>query len=80
MRRVVHSVALGAALVSVAVTIWRNDGALSAILRAVMAYCAFFIVSALLALAYRAGVLAENRPKSPPQQRGAAGAKGGGKG
>jgi len=80
MRRIVHSVALGAALVSVAVSIWRDDAAVSAIFRAVMAYCAFFIVSALLALAYRAGVLAENRPKSPPPQRGPAGAKGTGKG
>ncbi len=80
MRRVVHSVALGAALVSVAVSIWRNDGALSAILRAVMAYCAFFIVSALLALAYRAGVLAENRTKSPHPPRGAAVPKEAGKG
>ncbi len=80
MRRLVSTVALGAALVSVGVSIWREDGVVSALTRAVIAYLAFFIVSSLLALVYRAGVAAENRPKPPAPRRAAPPAKEPGKG
>jgi uncharacterized membrane protein YcjF (UPF0283 family) len=79
MRRLVNTIALGAALVTVGVSLWRDDTAWTALTRAAIAYLAFFIVGALLALAYRAGVVAENRPAAPVSQRGASGTKGSGK-
>jgi hypothetical protein len=77
MQRIVHTVSLLAALVALGVSIWRDAGPLDALKRAVIAYLGFFIVFAGLALAYRAGVQAENRPAPPPVQPPGAPPKGG---
>ena len=66
MQRVVNTLALMAALVALGVSIWRDAGPLDALRRAGIAYLGFFIVFAALALVFRAGVLAENRPAPPP--------------
>ncbi|MHB8078758.1 MAG: hypothetical protein ACYDIE_05845 [Candidatus Krumholzibacteriia bacterium] len=66
MQRLVNTVSLVAALITLAVSMWRESGPWAALKRAGIAYLAFFTVFALLALVFRAGVLAENRPAAPP--------------
>jgi hypothetical protein len=80
MTRLVHTVALGAALVAVLSALWGDYGVLVALKRAGIAYLVFYCLSALLALVYRAGVLAETRVEaeegdgaSPGGRDGAAG-------
>lgn len=66
MQRLIHTISLAAALIALGVSIWRETGPWAALKRAGLAYLAFFTVFALLALVFRAGVLAENRPAAPP--------------
>ncbi len=66
MQRLVNTISLVAALITLGVSIWRETGPWAALKRAGIAYLAFFTVFALLALVFRAGVIAENRPAPPP--------------
>ncbi len=78
MQRLIHTVALTAALVAVLSCLWGDYGLLAGFKRAVVSYLVFYCVGALLALVYRTGVLSEGRPRPEPRQ-GAAGSAGGGK-
>jgi hypothetical protein len=66
MQRLVNTISLVAALIALGVSIWRETGPWDALKRAGIAYLAFFTVFALLAMVFRAGVIAENRPVPPP--------------
>ena len=67
MQRLIHTIALTAALVAVLSCLWGDYGLLVGFKRAVISYLVFYCVGALLALVYRTGVLAEGRP--PPEAR-----------
>jgi hypothetical protein len=77
MQRLIHTVALGAALVAVLSCLWGDYGPLVGLKRAVVSYLVFYCVGALLALVYRTGVLAEGRPPAEPQQKAVKSAAGG---
>lgn len=80
MKRLVQTVALAAALVSLGVSLYRTDPLWTACKRMVLAYLAFFFVAGLLALAYRSGVQAEARARAAAQAAAAAnGARAGAK-
>jgi len=66
MQRLVNTISLVAALITLGVSIWRETGPWAALKRAGIAYLAFFTVFALLAMVFRAGVIAESRPAPPP--------------
>lgn len=73
MLRLVNTLAAAAAFLALAVAVWRDYGLLAGVRRAALAYLAVFVVSALLALLLRAGVLAEEgRRKSAADGGGAA--------
>jgi len=74
MKRLVQTVALAAALVSLGVSLYRADPLWTACKRMVLAYLAFFFVTALLALAYRTGAQAEARARAAAQAAAAASA------
>jgi hypothetical protein len=74
MKRLVQTVALAAALVSLGVSLYRADPLWTACKRMLLAYLAFFFVTALLALAYRAGAQAEARARAAAQAAAAANA------
>lgn len=76
MQRLVNTVSLVAALIALAVSVWRESGPWLALKRAGIAYLAFFTVSALLALVFRAGVLAETPAATPPAGPPPGGGKG----
>ncbi len=68
MQRLIHTVALLAALVAVFVALGRDYSLLVALKRAVVSYLAFFFVVSILALIYRVGVLAETRKAKEPAE------------
>ncbi|MFO7653882.1 MAG: hypothetical protein R6X25_08690 [Candidatus Krumholzibacteriia bacterium] len=63
MRRIVHTVALCAALAAVAVGLWRDAGPTTTIVRAATAYLGCFLLAGALVLAVR---LAEPAPAPEP--------------
>ncbi len=65
MLRLVRTVALVAALIALAVAVYRDAGAWVACKRAVISYLVFYFVSALLVLVFRGGILAESQKPSP---------------
>ncbi len=72
MLRLVNLLAGGGALTALAVAVWRDYGLVAGLRRAALAYIGVFIVSALLALVVRAGVLAEGEAggETAPAGRG----------
>ncbi|MEZ4388742.1 MAG: hypothetical protein R3D98_14460 [Candidatus Krumholzibacteriia bacterium] len=67
MLRLVRNLALGAALITVAVAVWRDYGALITLKRAFVAYLATFFVSGFLVFLASIGMQV-NRPPAPPPE------------
>jgi len=76
MQRLVQCVAVVAALAALAVSVWRHESPWTALRRAGIAYLGFYTVGTLLALVYRAGVVAEAAPPRPPRPPSAPGGGG----
>jgi hypothetical protein len=70
VHRFIHTLALSATLVAIIFSLGRDYGLWLALKRAVVSYLAFFFVGSLLALVYRAGVLAESRQEPSQAQPG----------
>lgn len=67
MLRLVRHLALGAALLTVAVAVWRDYGALITLKRALSAYLITFFVTGILVCIATIGVQV-NRPPAPPPE------------
>jgi len=67
MGRLVQSIALGAAMVSLALGVWRDYGAYTALKRAVLAYLAAYFLAGGLGLATRAALSAVRDPEPDPE-------------
>jgi uncharacterized membrane protein YcfT len=63
MQRIVHSLALGAALIALVASLWHDWGTFTTVKRMVIAYLGFFFVGAVLSLAVKlVGVLEKDHP------------------
>jgi hypothetical protein len=71
MRQLVQTIALGAALVALALAVWRDYGAFTALKRALLAYLAAYFLAGGLGLATRAALGAVRDPE-PEAERGPA--------
>jgi hypothetical protein len=60
VQRVIHTIALAAALLAVLTALWGDQGPWFGLKRAVISYVVFYFVGGALALIFRAGVLAED--------------------
>lgn len=70
MQRIVHSLALGAALIALVASLWHDWGTLTTIKRMVIAYLGFFFLGGVLSLAVKlVGVLEKDHPAPPGQRR-----------
>lgn len=67
MLRLVRHLALAAALLTVAVAIWRDYGALITLKRALLAYLATFFVTGILICIATVGVQVHRPPDPPPE-------------
>lgn len=67
MRRMIQTLAIGAALAAVAVGVWRDYGALLTLKRAAVAYLAVYFVAGAIYLAAAAALRAV-RDKPPPEE------------
>lgn len=65
MRRLVHSLALGAAFVAVAVAVWRDYGAVTTLKRAAVAYIATFSLVGGLGFVLAVALRAYHEPPPP---------------
>jgi hypothetical protein len=63
----VHTIALGAALVALAMGVWRDYGAFTALKRAGVAYLLAYFLAGGLGLAARAAVVAIGDPEPEPE-------------
>jgi hypothetical protein len=66
MVRLIQTLALGAALVTLATCIWRDYGVLAALPRVVVAYLAAFFLGAVIALGGRLLTDLAAKPAPPP--------------
>ncbi len=66
MKRLIHTIALGAALVALALGVWRDYGAFTALKRTVISYLVAYFLAAGLGLAARAAVSALRDPEPEP--------------
>ncbi len=73
MKRLVHTLALGAALVALALGIWRDYGAFTALKRATIAYLATYFAAGGLGLTARLAVNAVRDPEPVPADASAKG-------
>ena len=67
MRRLVQTIALGAALVALALGVWRDYGAFTALKRATLAYLAAYFLAGGLSLITRAALGAVRDPEPEPE-------------
>ncbi len=67
MLRLVRNLALGAALLTVGVAVWRDYGTLITVKRATVAYLATFFVSGALVFIATVGMQAHRPPPPPPE-------------
>ena len=63
MQRIIQTIALGAALISIALGIWRDYGSMLALKRALIAYLAAYFLAGLASLAFRAALHAVRDPE-----------------
>lgn len=68
MLRLVRNLALGAALLTVAVAVWRDYGVMITLRRAVLAYLATFFLAGGLGLIAVIGLKAYQPPPPPPPE------------
>ncbi len=74
MVRLIQTLALGAALVTLVSCIWRDYGVLAALPRVAVAYLATFFLGAVVALGARILTDAAAKPAAPPPEAGKKGA------
>jgi hypothetical protein len=67
MRHLIQTLSVGAALVTVAVGVWRDYGLALTLKRTVMAYLAVYGLSAVSCLAGRAALHGVRDPEPPPE-------------
>ena len=67
MRRFVHTLALGAALVALALGVWRDYGAFTAVKRAALSYLVAYFLAGGLGVAGRAALWASRDPEPEPE-------------
>ena len=67
MRRLVHTLALGAALVALALGVWRDYGAFTAVKRAALSYLVAYFLAGGLGMAARAALYASRDPEPEPE-------------
>jgi len=66
VKRLIHTIALGAALVALALAVWRDYGAFTALKRTVVSYLVAYFLAGGLGLAARAAVSALRDPEPEP--------------
>lgn len=67
MKRLVHTLALGAALVALSLGVWRDYGAFTAVKRAAMSYLVAYFLAGGLGVAARAALWASRDPEPEPE-------------
>lgn len=67
MRRLVQTLALGAALIAVIVGVWRDYGAVVTLQRAAVAYLAAYFLAGLMSVAGSAALRGAREPAPPPE-------------
>ena len=67
MKRLVHTLALGAALVALALGVWRDYGAFTAVKRAGLSYLVAYFLAGGLGVATRAALWASRDPEPEPE-------------
>jgi len=63
VQRIIQTIALGAALISIALGIWRDYGSMLALKRALIAYLAAYFLAGISCLAFRAALHAVRDPE-----------------
>lgn len=63
MQRIIQTIALGAALISIALGIWRDYGSMLTLKRALIAYMSAYFLAGLASLAFRAALHAVRDPE-----------------
>jgi hypothetical protein len=66
MKRLVQTVAIGAALVAVALGVWRDCGALLTLQRATLAYLLAYFLAGIMYLGGQAALAGARDPEPPP--------------
>ena len=66
MKRLVQTVAIGAALVAVALGVWRDCGALLTLQRATLAYLLAYFLAGIMFLGSQAALAGARDPEPPP--------------
>lgn len=68
MYQLIHTLAMGAALVALIAALWQDWGLIATLKRMFVAYLGFFILGAVMALAVRIVPLLENGPEEENQE------------
>lgn len=68
MYQLIHTLAMGAALVALIAALWQDWGLIATLKRMFVAYLGFFILGAVMALAVRIVPLLENDPEEENQE------------